>query len=321
VNDSWERNGGGRDRSLRDHGTSQRSYQRGMTYLSFEPESYHFVEKMTIASALLQKANKAYATKVTKFFNQGYTWKKDVFLGIRVPEVRQVIKENQNLLNKETIEELIKDERHDFRLCGLLGLVFLYEKNTIWSQESIVDFYLANLEYVNNWDLVDCSCHKILGPWLLSQSVEELTSFADTWNFETPTSLEEMSATLEEKFKSLPEWYTNLVYSQDLWEIRISIVGLLGIHKLHQDFVYCILLYHILTLYNGKTVKLYHVDFQSKDLLYKALGWVIRDSGKVNRTKMVRFLDLYHKYMARVTISYSTEHLSPSQKQKYKLSK
>jgi 3-methyladenine DNA glycosylase AlkD len=276
---------------------------------------------MTLGTALLQKANKGYATKITKFFNQSYTWKEDVFLGIRVPEVRSVLKNNQEWITKETIQELIKDYRHEFRLCGLLGLVFLYEKNSDWSQQDIVHFYLKNLEYVNNWDLVDSSCYKILGNWLLSQHKKDLESFSNTWIVEPSMQLEEIIVALEEPIRSLPDWYTDLVYSQDLWEIRISIVSLLGIHKLHQDFVYTILLYHILTLYKGKAVKLYKNDFESKDLLYKAIGWVIRDSGKVNRTKMIRFLDLFHKYMARVTVSYSTEHLNASQKQKYKLTK
>ena len=33
----------------------------------------------------------------------------------------------------------------------------------------IVDFYLANLDAVNNWDLVDSTAPKILGAWLVEQ--------------------------------------------------------------------------------------------------------------------------------------------------------
>ena len=32
-------------------------------------------------------------------------------------------------------------------------------------------FYLAHTEALNNWDLVDLSCYKILGPWLTDRSV------------------------------------------------------------------------------------------------------------------------------------------------------
>jgi 3-methyladenine DNA glycosylase AlkD len=32
-----------------------------------------------------------------------------------------------------------------------------------------VDFYLSHTEFINNWDLVDLSCYKLLGTWLLDK--------------------------------------------------------------------------------------------------------------------------------------------------------
>ena len=43
-------------------------------------------------------------------------------------------------------------------------MVTNYEKNKDEKfRKELVNFYLNNLEGVNNWDLVDLSCYKILG--------------------------------------------------------------------------------------------------------------------------------------------------------------
>jgi len=55
------------------------------------------------------------------------------------------------------------------------------------------------------------------------------------------------------------------------------------------------------------------------DLIHKAVGWMLRELGKKNQSKLEDFLTKYASTMPRVMLRYSIEKLSP-QKRKYYLS-
>ncbi len=48
------------------------------------------------------------------------------------------------------------------------------------NQKVIYDFYLSRTEHINNWDLVDCSAHIIVGGYLLDQEKEDLYTLANS---------------------------------------------------------------------------------------------------------------------------------------------
>ena len=50
------------------------------------------------------------------------------------------------------------------------------------ARKTIFNIYLDNLQYVNNWDLVDSSAHLIVGPWLESRSRKRLYRMARSRN-------------------------------------------------------------------------------------------------------------------------------------------
>ncbi len=129
----------------------------------------------------------------------------DEFLGLKVPETRAFVKEYRMLPLPE-IEILLKSKWHEVRLCGFLILVEQYNRKgtTAKDKAEILSLYLANARRANNWDLVDLSCYKILGRWLV-----------------------ESSATKEEKIKLMD----NLANSDDLWEQRISMVSTMATLK------------------------------------------------------------------------------------------
>tara|TARA_Y100000310_G_C20519534_1_gene732954 strand:+ start:266 stop:946 length:681 start_codon:yes stop_codon:yes gene_type:complete len=102
----------------------------------------------------------------------------DKFLGVVVPETRKVAKKYLNLDFNE-IEELLQSGIHEVRLAALLILVERYKKT---KDKEIVDFYLKNTKYINNWDLVDLTAHKILGDYLLDRDKEILYSLAESSN-------------------------------------------------------------------------------------------------------------------------------------------
>lgn len=94
----------------------------------------------------------------------------DIFLGLTVPQNREVTKKYSNA-PFEDIAQLLRSPYHEFRLSALIALVTKYKKSKNDNdKKAIVDFYLANTEYINNWDLVDLSCEYIVGDYLLNRN-------------------------------------------------------------------------------------------------------------------------------------------------------
>lgn len=101
----------------------------------------------------------------------------DIFIGVVVPNIRKICKKYQELSFKEIIK-LLKSAIHEERLLALLILVLQYEKGDEKAKKSIYDIYMKNTKYINNWDLIDLSAHRIVGPYLLQKSKEPLVKFA-----------------------------------------------------------------------------------------------------------------------------------------------
>jgi len=109
----------------------------------------------------------------------------DLFLGISVPECRSLAKEYKNL-SLSDIQKLIKSKYHEHRLVALLILVQKYQDITKHGpqeeKKEIVNFYLKNTKYINNWDLVDLSVHYILGDYLINNDRKILEKLAKSKN-------------------------------------------------------------------------------------------------------------------------------------------
>lgn len=124
---------------------------------------------------LKKAADKRKAAILQRFFKTGPGdyGAGDVFLGITVPAQRLIVKKYAAKIGFPEIQKLLDSRFHESRLVALLILVDKYEKNKEFSsRKKIVDFYLKNTKRINNWDLVDLSAYKILGAWLLINSVE-----------------------------------------------------------------------------------------------------------------------------------------------------
>lgn len=104
----------------------------------------------------------------------------DIFLGIKVPHTRSVVKHIWKDCTFEDLEFCITSPYHEVRLASLLVLVqiFHHAKRDLNLQKRCVEFYLSHTQYINNWDLVDLSCYEILGTWLLDKDRQILYSLA-----------------------------------------------------------------------------------------------------------------------------------------------
>ena len=148
-----------------------------------------------------------------KFFKtgKGEYGEGDLFLGVKVPDQRIVAKEYYSKISLEELSRLLSSKYHEHRLTALFILILKFEKtkdNKV--KDEVVEFYLNHLQYVNNWDLVDSSCYKILGRYAFDNQKEEL--------------LRKLSG------------------SEEMWHKRIAVVGTMyhvkkGSFELMKEFV------------------------------------------------------------------------------------
>ena len=128
-----------------------------------------------IKDALYALALAEKAAFFPKFFKtgKGEYGEGDLFLGVTVPEQRKVAKFYQAKAFFDDLSILLESPYHEHRLTALLILVGQYEKSkTLEQRQPIIDFYLKHLHCINNWDLVDTSCYKILGHYCYTYSKE-----------------------------------------------------------------------------------------------------------------------------------------------------
>ena len=117
-----------------------------------------------IQNSLRQYASPERKRNVERFFKtgKGQYGEGDEFIGVSNPDIRKVAREYKAISLNE-IESLLHSPIHEDRLCALIILVNQNKKANLETQKQIVNLYIVNLHYINNWDLVDLSAHYILG--------------------------------------------------------------------------------------------------------------------------------------------------------------
>ena len=213
----------------------------------------------------------------------------DEFLGLKVPQTREVVQQVAQGLPLSEIPELLISHWHEVRLCGLLILVSQFEKlatkrlendeKAIRERDEILTLYLKYAAQANNWDLVDLSVHKILGHWLL-----------------LPTNLGDR----DYKIKVLD----NLAQSPCLWKQRMSIVCSWKTSQMG-DPSWCL---------RYAEIHLHHPH----DLMHKAVGWMLREMGKRVSMDLLRdFLRQHAHEMPRTMLRYAIEKMSETERKEW----
>ena len=135
---------------------------------------------MNIEQELRQLSSPEKAEVYARFFKtgKGEYGEGDRFIGLTVPEQRQIAKKHVDAPLK-AVQRLLDSRIHEFRLTGLLILVYKFERA---GGRQIVDFYLKNIHASNNWDLIDCIADKILGRYLMDRDKSILYGFARSGN-------------------------------------------------------------------------------------------------------------------------------------------
>ncbi len=101
----------------------------------------------------------------------------DRFLGVRVPALRRLARDAR-ALPEAAVLRLLQSQWHEERLLALLWLLDRYQRGDATQRRRVCRAYVANLEHVDNWDLVDASAPGILGHELLGRAVAPLLALA-----------------------------------------------------------------------------------------------------------------------------------------------
>ena len=75
---------------------------------------------------------------------------------------------------------LLTSAYHEDRLLALLILVQAFDSGDDQAKSAIYQMYLGHTRWINNWDLVDASAHKIVGPYLEERDREPLYVLAQS---------------------------------------------------------------------------------------------------------------------------------------------
>lgn len=120
----------------------------------------------------------------------------DIFIGVKVPVLRQIAKEFKNA-HIDTIKTLISSPINEERLLAIFIMIYQFKSNS----DFIYNFYVDQINHINNWNLVDASAYLIMGAYLFERNKDTLLQ---------------------------------LVHSDNMWHRRISIVSTLYFIKKDQ---------------------------------------------------------------------------------------
>ena len=228
-----------------------------------------------VIRSIQSKASVNEAKLAQRFFKTGkgeYGYG-DIFLGVRVPQVRKIAAANKDLTMPQ-VEKLIASKFHEVRLCGLVILTFKYKA----SRDEIVhkklfDFYLKQLKggRINNWDLIDVTA-PIIGQYLIGS-------------------------------RSSMQLLKKLARSKSVWQRRAAIMFTFAYLRAGQ------------VKPTIEISKILLID--DHDLIQKAVGWALREVGKIDSKLLRDFLKKNLKKTSRTTLRYAIEKFSANERRNW----
>ncbi len=202
----------------------------------------------------------------------------DEFIGVRVPDSREVAKTHKDLPLPE-IQKLLDSKIHEERFVGLVIMTNRFKvannpkTKNVATQKELFDFYLKNLyaQRVNNWDLID-STAPYLGYYLLGRPGTD-------------------------------KLLNQLASSKSLWERRACVMftfEFIRVFELDATLKLCKKLLN-----------------DEHDLMHKACGWMLRELGKQDLGALREFLDANVTKMPRTMLRYAIEKMTERERKEW----
>lgn len=106
------------------------------------------------------------ATRRASFFKtgRGEYAEGDLFLGVDSPSLRKIAKKYFKAVSYADLQKMLESPYHEIRVGAVFILVLMFQHGSEEERKKIFDFYMENIRYINNWDLVDVSAPYIVGP-------------------------------------------------------------------------------------------------------------------------------------------------------------
>ena len=122
---------------------------------------------------------------------------------------------------------------------------------------------------------------------------------ANNWDLVDVTCRDVIGLYLIDKKEGRGALY-RLAESDNLWEQRIAIVSTWTFIKHKQ--------------YDDTLALAEKLITHKHDLIHKAVGWMLREVGKKDRTVLIDFLEKHCRQMPRTSLRYAIEHFSPEER-------
>ncbi|MEZ6091079.1 MAG: DNA alkylation repair protein [Pirellulaceae bacterium] len=202
----------------------------------------------------------------------------DRFLGCVVPDLRKVARRFRELSRSE-LEKLFASAWHECRLTGMLILVDQFERAAKLSEPERQTRRAEHVAfYLANLGAVN--------NWdIVDATAPKLLG---AWLVENPGE----RAILD-----------RLAASDVLWERRVAVVATYSLIK-NDQFAEIVRLSETLMT-------------DSHDLMHKAMGWMLREMGKRDPTRLEQFLARNAKVMPRTMLRYAIEKMSKEDRAKW----
>ena len=203
----------------------------------------------------------------------------DVFIGVRMPVVREVARHATGMPLVQ-LDVLLDSPVHEHRQLAVIVLNRAFAAASAprtfdeRARAAYVGFYLAAVRRgrIDNWDLVDASAECVLGEYLVDRDHRQLLDLAG---------------------------------SPVLWERRVAVLASFAFIKRGDATTTLQLAEQLLS--------------DRELLLQKAVGWMLREVGKRVDVELLRsFLDERAAHMPRTMLSYAIDHLDQPERAHYR---
>jgi 3-methyladenine DNA glycosylase AlkD len=297
---------------------------------------------LELREKLKRIANPKKAELLQRYFKtgKGEYGEGDIFLGITVPQSRKIAAKFENL-DFSSVERLLHSKIHEERLIALFILINKY--NTTNHKKIVFHFYMKNMSYINNWDLVDLSAPNIVGEHLLnfqyfarqprvSDDARQIInlSLLNTASLskirhqsKTQPNFNSSESGLPRSVNPAPTTLRSGHFDFSLCEQRVDprsnergigcgvniLFSLAKSENVWEKRIAVLATFQFIK-YNlfDDSLKIAEILLRDKhDLIHKAVGWMLREIGKRDLETETKFLDKHYKKMPRTMLRYAIE--------------